>query len=113
MSHREAVMAETCRLLRRGARAVFTTWEQPDRLSDLSELFDSAGLVTLAVDARPDWAARERSIFERAVADAPEFPEDGALQSLAEEAREVLPRLDESRRVLGVAEKPRGHRVEG
>jgi SAM-dependent methyltransferase len=110
MPHREAVMAEACRLLRPGARAVFSTWEQPDRLPDLADLFDSAGLVTVAVEARPDWAARERSIFERAVADAPEFPEDGALQSLAEEANEVLPSLDQSRRVLGVAEKPRRQR---
>jgi SAM-dependent methyltransferase len=107
MPHQTAVMAEACRLLRPGARAVFTTWEQPDRLRDLSELFDSAGLVTVAVEARPDWAARERSIFERALTDAPKFPEDGALQSLAEEASEVLPQLDESRRVLGIAVKPR------
>jgi ubiquinone/menaquinone biosynthesis C-methylase UbiE len=106
MPHADAVMAETCRLLRPGAKAVFSTWEEPDRIRDLAALFASAGLTTIAVDDRPDWVERERAIFKRALADAPAFPEDKALQSLAEEANEVLPRLDEVRRVLGVAEKP-------
>ena len=111
MPHREAVMAEACRLLRPGARAVFSTWEEPDRVRDLAALFESAGLTTIAIEARPDWLARERSIFERALADAPAFPEDNSLQSLAAEAKEVLPLFAETRRVLGVAEKPRleGH----
>jgi SAM-dependent methyltransferase len=107
MPHREAVMAEACRLLRPGARAAFSTWEEPDRLRDLAALFDSVGLTTVDIEARPDWLARERSIFERALADAPQFPEDRSLQELAAEANEVLPRLDQARRVLGVAEKPR------
>jgi hypothetical protein len=51
--------------------------------------------------------ARERAIFEQALIDAPEFPDDKSLQSLAAEANEVLPHFDTSRRVLGVAEKPR------
>jgi ubiquinone/menaquinone biosynthesis C-methylase UbiE len=106
MPHRQAVMAEACRLLRPGARAVFTTWEEPDRLRDLAALFESAGLITIAVEARPDWLERERSIFERALADAPQFPEDEGLQGFAAEAREVLPLMGECRRVLGVAEKP-------
>ncbi|HWS46830.1 MAG TPA: class I SAM-dependent methyltransferase, partial [Acidimicrobiia bacterium] len=106
MSHREAVMAETCRLLRPGARAVFTTWEEPDRLRDLAALFESAGLITVAIEARPDWLDRERSIFERALSDAPQFPEDESLLSLAAEALEVLPRMGDCRRVLGIAEKP-------
>jgi SAM-dependent methyltransferase len=109
MSHREAVMAEAGRLLRPGARAVFSTWEEPDRLRDLAALFESAGLVTIAVEARPDWMARERAIFERALADAPQFPEDMGLQGLAAEAKEVLPNIDRTRRVLGVAEKPSDH----
>ena len=106
MSHREAVMAEVCRLLRAGARAVFSTWEEPDRLRDLAALFESAGLITIAVEARPEWLERERSIFERALVDAPQFPEDEGLQSLAAEAEDVLPVIGQCRRVLGVAEKP-------
>ena len=74
MAQPEAVMAEVCRLLRPGARAVFSTWEEPDRLADLAALFESVGLTTVAIETRPDWLARERSIFERALADAPEFP---------------------------------------
>ena len=106
-----AVMAEACRLLRPGARAVFSTWEEPNHLDDLSALFESVGLTTVSVEARPDWLARERSIFERALADAPDFPEDQSLQSLSAEAKEVLPRMDACRRVLGVAEKPRHERA--
>jgi ubiquinone/menaquinone biosynthesis C-methylase UbiE len=107
MPRPDAVMAEVRRLLRPGARAVFSTWEEPDRLRDLAALFGSAGLTTIAVEARPDWLARERAIFERALADAPEFPEDESLQSLAAEAKEVLPLIDKAKRVLGLAEKPR------
>jgi SAM-dependent methyltransferase len=110
MPQREAVMAEAGRLLRPGARAVFSTWEEPDRVRDLSDLFESVGLVTVAVESRPDWLARERSIFERALADSPEFPEDAGLQGFAAEANVVLPILDEARRVLGIAEKPRRQR---
>jgi ubiquinone/menaquinone biosynthesis C-methylase UbiE len=109
MPHREAVMAEVGRLLRPGARAVFTTWEveEDDRLRDLAALFEGAGLTTIAVEARPDWLARERAIFEQALADAPALPDDKSLQSLAEEAEVALPMFDKCRRVLGIAEKRR------
>jgi SAM-dependent methyltransferase len=107
MDHREAVMAEACRIVRPGARVAFTTWEDPDRLGDLAALFESSGFTTVAVEERPNWLARERSIFRRALEDAAQYPDDKGLQSLAAEAKVVLPKLGESRRVLGVAEKSR------
>jgi SAM-dependent methyltransferase len=106
MPHPDAVMGEVRRLLRPGARAVFSTWEEPDRLRDLAARFESTGLTTIAVEARPEWLARERAIIERALVDAPEFPEDESLQSLAAEAKEVLPLVDKAHRVLGVAQRP-------
>jgi len=106
MPNKEAVMAEAGRLLRPGARAVFTTWEDPDYLDDLAALFATAGLATVSVESRPEWLVRERAIFEQALADAPTLPEDKALQGWADEAKVVLPLIDDSTRVLGVAEKP-------
>jgi SAM-dependent methyltransferase len=105
MADRAGVMAEVCRVLRPGGQAVFTTWEDADQGVDLAALFEAAGLLAVSVEERPDWLVRERAIFERALADAPSFPDDAALQGLAEEAEFVLPR--KTRRVLGVARKPR------
>jgi ubiquinone/menaquinone biosynthesis C-methylase UbiE len=106
MADRAGVMAEVRRVLKPDALAAFTTWEEAERLADLAALFESAGLVVLSVNERPDWLARERDIFNRALADAPNYPDDAALQSLAEEAETALPLFDQSRRVLGVAQKP-------
>jgi ubiquinone/menaquinone biosynthesis C-methylase UbiE len=105
MADRTGVMAEVCRVLRPGGQAVFTTWEDADQGVYLAALFEAAGLLAVSVEERPDWLVRERAIFERALADAPRFPDDAALQGLAEEAEFVLPR--KTRRVLGVARKPR------
>jgi SAM-dependent methyltransferase len=103
MADRTAVMTEVVRLLRSGGTAVFTTWEDTERLSDLGALLEAVGLLRVRVEERPQWQLRERAIFERALADAPRFPDDGALQELAEEAETVLPRT--SRRVIGIARK--------
>jgi SAM-dependent methyltransferase len=108
MSDKTRVMAEVCRVLKPGARAAFTTWEEPERLSDVAALFEAVGLVVVSVEDRPEWLTRERAIFVRALADAPLYPQDAALQSLAQEAETALPHLDRSRRVLGVAQKPHG-----
>ena len=106
MPDRVAVIREVARLLHPGARAVFTTWENPERLPDLAALFQAGGLEVIAVEERPDWAVRERAIFERAVADAPLQPDDQSLQDLAEEAARALAGFQTRRRVIGTARKP-------
>jgi SAM-dependent methyltransferase len=104
MDDKSGVLAEARRVLKPAGRAVFTTWERPENLPDLAALFDATGLLVVSVVERPDWVARERSILEQALADAPRYPLDAGLQSLAEEAERVLPLS--TRRVLGVAQKP-------
>jgi ubiquinone/menaquinone biosynthesis C-methylase UbiE len=105
MAERVEVMREVLRVLKPGARAVFTTWEEPDRLRDLAGLFEEAGLETVIVEERSQWLERERGIFERARVEAA-TNDDPALRSLAEEADRVLPVIDLARRVLGVARRP-------
>jgi SAM-dependent methyltransferase len=104
MTHRIEVMREVYRLLKPGARAIFTTWEESDRLADLRGLFEDSGLTVITIEDRPDWLERERSIFERAQI-ASVTNDDPGLKSLAEEADRVLPIIDHARRVLGVAQR--------
>ena len=105
MAHRVDVMREVERVLKPGARAAFTTWEEPDRLADLAGLFEEAGLDTVLVEERSEWLARERRIFERAQIEAA-TNDDPGLRSVADEAERVLPVFDLARRVLGVAQRP-------
>jgi ubiquinone/menaquinone biosynthesis C-methylase UbiE len=105
MEQRVEVMREVRRVLKPGARAVFTTWEEPDRLADLAGLFEEGGLNTVLVEEHSEWLERERSIFERARVESA-TNDDPALKSLAEEADRVLPVIDLARRVLGIARRP-------
>ncbi len=105
MAEQVEVMREVRRVLKPGARAVFTTWEEPDRLQDLARLFEEVSLETVFVEERSQWHERERGIFERARIEAT-TNDDPALRSLAEEAERVLPVIDLARRVLGVARRP-------
>jgi SAM-dependent methyltransferase len=104
--HQRAVMDEVVRVLEPGGRAVFTTWEHPARLPDLRALFEAAGLDAIDIVDQPDWLAREVRIFERAVAESSIYPDDSGLEDLAAEARVALPQMQESRRVLGIAQRP-------
>jgi SAM-dependent methyltransferase len=106
MSHQRSVMGEVVRLLQPGGRAAFTTWEHPVRLPDLRALFESAGLDVVEIVDQPDWLAREIRIFERAIAESSIHPDDAGLEDLAAEARVALPQMQESRRVLGIAQRP-------
>jgi SAM-dependent methyltransferase len=105
MWHQEAVIAEASRVLRPGGRAVFTTWEDDERLPDLAARFESNGLRVVAVEERPEWMERERRIFERARAERGTCDDPG-LRDLAEEAEVALPLFDRTRRVIGTAERP-------
>jgi SAM-dependent methyltransferase len=105
MPGRVEVMREVRRVLKPGARAAFTTWEEPDRLADLAGLFEQVGLDAVLVEERPEWLERERGLFERAQIDSA-TNDDPGLKSLAEEADRVLPIIDRARRVLGIAGRP-------
>ena len=105
MAHRVDVMREVQRVLKPGARAAFTTWEEPDRLADLAGLFEEAGLDTVLVEERSEWLAAERRIFERAQIESA-TNDDPGLESLADEAERVLPVFDLAHRVIGVAQRP-------
>jgi hypothetical protein len=94
---------EVVRVLEPGALAVFTTWESPERLPDLAALFEAAGLEVVSVEERAGWADRQRTIYENALTDRPQYPDDRGLQNLAEEATMVLPKLAVMRRVIGTA----------
>lgn len=104
------VMAEVARVLEPGALAVFTTWESSDQVPDLAALFEGVGLEAVSVEERKEWADRQRGIYQQALADAPRHPDDRGLQELAVEARRVLPRLDDMRRVIGTARRGTRHR---
>lgn len=104
MTDKIGTMAEVRRVLKPGRRAVFTTWEQANRLEDLAALFGAAELLVVSVEERPGWLRRERAIFEQALADASRYPLDAGLQGLAEEAAAALPQS--ARRVIGVAQRP-------
>ena len=107
MAHRVDVMREVRRVLKPGARAAFTTWEEPERLADLAGLFEEVGLDVVVVEERSEWLERERRIFERAQIESA-TNDDPGLKSLAEEADRVLPIMNNARRVLGIAQRPVG-----
>ena len=107
MTHRVDVMREVRRVLKPGARAAFTTWEEPDRLANLAGLFEEVGLDVVVIEERPEWLERERRIFKRAQLESASNDDPG-LKSLAEEADRVLPIMETARRVLGIAQRPFG-----
>ena len=102
MDRQRDVVREVRRVLKPQGRAVFTTWED-DLLPDLTALLGEAGFSVEAVEERSEWLARERAIFERALQDAPSYPDDSGLLRLADEAGRALPIIEGSRRVIGVA----------
>jgi ubiquinone/menaquinone biosynthesis C-methylase UbiE len=105
LRHQHAVMSEVFRVLEPGGLAVFTTWEHPARLPDLKALFESSGLDVVEILEQRDWLAREIRIFERAIVESPSHPDDAGLRDLADEGREALPQMDQSRRVMGIAQR--------
>jgi SAM-dependent methyltransferase len=109
-----AAYQEIHRILTPGGRAVLTCWEPVERddprLSERTRRVDlAAGLAEAGFDGievreHPDWRARERGMWEEAVALDP--GDDPALRSFHDEGLRSLERFDLLRRVLATATRP-------
>ena len=71
---------------------------------DLGGGLTAPGFVEVEVRERPGWLAFERAMWEEAARARPD--DDAALQTSHDEAVEVLPSIDLSRRVLAAATAP-------
>ena len=93
---------------------VLTCWEPLDRdderlsprirRANLGAGLQQAGFTEVAVRDRPSWLARERALWEEAVATDP--GQDAALRSLHAEGVRSLEWTSSLRRVLAVATSP-------
>jgi len=103
---------EIARVLRMGGRFVMTGWTcfhgNGVELLDVKAILGGGGLVVDSFVIREDLAALERAVFEAAVTVDP--GNNKALAMLREEAREVLPGLDEFDRVVVAGRKPQPRR---
>jgi ubiquinone/menaquinone biosynthesis C-methylase UbiE len=107
---REAGVREAGALLRDGGRLVFTTWEADESptgrtpLPDAGRLAEEAGLRLLLREEHPEWLDRQKTLYEEAIA-ADVDDAEPAIHELADEGRTFLPRLENVRRALVVAER--------
>jgi len=110
------VAAEIARILRPGARFIFTTWEFPAtppvwplQLSQHRDLLSEAGLALQACEETQDWKRRQLAVYEGILAAESslraELGEDAAAPLIGE-AQEVPAPLQDGRRVLIVAARP-------
>jgi SAM-dependent methyltransferase len=106
-------LQECRRVLVPGGRVVITCWEALDatderlprlRKVDLLNQLPLAGFVDIEVTEKPGWRALERELWDAAL--AIEAGDDLAVQSMQDEAREVLASFDGARRVLATATAP-------
>lgn len=119
-----AGFAETARILKAGARFVFTDWERdlsppgyPPPLNEHRPLLEASGFEIEARQLRPEADAMRRTFYQKMLQDEAELLQvldQKTAQSILREARGWLGRLDgidymkHSRRVLVVARKSPG-----
>jgi len=104
-----AAMSEAARILRSGARFVFTTWEsiKPSEI-DYHLLLQDSGFVVEEYYEMPDWERRQRAVYERYLAEqATLIKEMGetAARYIINEAKEASGMLANLRHVLIVCRK--------
>jgi SAM-dependent methyltransferase len=107
----QAAFQELHRVLAPGGRVVLTSWEPIDRYDDrvpermrrldLAGGLTQASFVEVEIRDRPGWRTSEHAMWEEAAALDP--GDDAALRSLQEEALQVLPSWDLTRRVMASA----------
>ena len=119
-----AGLAETVRILKPGAKFVFTDWERdlcppgyPAPINDHRPLLEASGFEIEARQLRPDADAMRRAFYEKMLqhqAELLQVLDQKTAESILREASGWLGRLDgidylkHSRRVLVVARKPPG-----
>jgi ubiquinone/menaquinone biosynthesis C-methylase UbiE len=112
-SDRGAVFTEVARVLRPGARFLFTADEEdtdrPAAVPDWGPIVESGGLVIVARDEIPHWAAQLTAMYEAWMANIDALRAelgDASADDLVEEATTVGPTLARRTGVLYTAEKP-------
>ncbi len=105
-----ALVAEMARLLKPGGHLLLTTWEgwgqAPSRFPrDLRAAIEQVGLRSVTVVEQPNWLRRQLDVYRSAAAIA---NDDAALADLAEEGRRWRSWHDQTRRVVGAAQRPGG-----
>jgi SAM-dependent methyltransferase len=118
---KRAVFAETARLLRPGARLVFTAFEvEPDRvrdipilgddpLADFGPLLEHVGLIVEHYEETPGWRDRLLATYQAILAAQDVLAEELGVPAYAALAAEMTVTLERDfyrRRVLVVARKP-------
>jgi hypothetical protein len=73
-------------------------------LPDVGRLAEAAGLQVVLREEHPEWLEGQRALYKSLIADDDEDAEP-AVRSMANEARSMLPRLADARRVLLVASR--------
>jgi ubiquinone/menaquinone biosynthesis C-methylase UbiE len=101
---------EAARILRTGARFVFTTWELdvPLLVKDYRPLLAKAGFEIEAYESTPDWERRQRAVYDQILAQ-----KETLIREMGKEAAKVWisdaeterPRLARMRRILVAARK--------
>ena len=113
VTDKSAAVREVARILRPGARFVFTTWETdklktPLIVKDHRPFLGDAGFEVEVYDEMSGWEQSQRDAYEAVLATKDALIEEmgrAAAKQLIKEAERMLPRLDQVRRILVVARK--------
>ena len=105
-----ASVHEAARILRPGARFVFTNWEVhlPLMVKDYHGLLENAGFEIEVYDEPPDWRRRQRAVYENILAKKEILIKEMGKASAKvwiQDAQTEMPRLEHMKRIFVVAKK--------